>query len=507
MNDLRDGPGPRWRDALICFCLALATQAVYRVAWPPERGRDFVTYTMYYVEFWRSDLRLPFIMNFRTPLAPFFIGGLAELGGLRAVSVGLSICYASAAASTYLLGAFWNRQTGWLSALAVLAYPAYGALFHEIASDAVFAAAFIVWTAMICWTTSRQTPRWYATHAVAVVVLTLIRPSSLCFLVFVAFPWLIDALPTRIRVRCAATFAATAGVLLAAWCSYHAVRFGDFSVARGNAAITPLSRAMTERIVRSGNGPASQLLARAMEMDLITYEPYRSLGVTADGALASGDDRVWSDLVSLSDRTWGWNSNYAILRQVGIEAVRAHPWPYLASLGHDLAAFMGLVGYAPNATGAPAMIRVGTTEVPPPAEGIPEFPTVRILPRSYVNWSMSTPDGHVTPIDSIRSEPRLRRIEDGLRPPQPGSPKAAKALNAIGKMFPPPIVWLIAGVVGTARMRTRQRRVHLALIGMSMMLIVATLAAAGFIYHYRLPFDPLFIVFGVAGFVRHGLTA
>lgn len=47
------------RDALIIFSLAFPVLMLYRIAWPPEWGRDFLTYPPYYVDFWRSVPRLP----------------------------------------------------------------------------------------------------------------------------------------------------------------------------------------------------------------------------------------------------------------------------------------------------------------------------------------------------------------------------------------------------------------------------------------------------------------
>ena len=51
-----------------------------------------------------------------------------------------------------------------------------------------------------------------------------------------------------------------------------------------------------DRIVAPDNGPASRELARAVERELLTKEPYRSYGVDLDEFFSSGSDRVFSDM-------------------------------------------------------------------------------------------------------------------------------------------------------------------------------------------------------------------
>jgi hypothetical protein len=72
-------------------------------------------------------------------------------------------------------------------------------------------------------------------------------------------------------------------------------------------------------------------------------------------------------------------------------------------------------------------------------------------------------------------------------------------------MFPPPIIWLLAGVIGTIRLGSIQRRVFYLLIALALIAPLAGVVGQALLYHYRLPADPLFIVFGVAGFWRTGL--
>jgi len=38
---------------------------------------------------------------------------------------------------------------------------------------------------------------------------------------------------------------------------------------------------------------------------------------------------MWSDLVTLSDRKWGWDDDYHNLFYISIEAIQKHPITYL----------------------------------------------------------------------------------------------------------------------------------------------------------------------------------
>lgn len=493
-----------WRDTAMVFVVALIGMQCYRIAWPPSPGRDFTTYVLYYVGFWQSAPSFPMVMLFRTPVVPLLIGGLTELGGAWLVSVALGLAYATAVSATYLIGAFWNRQTGWLSALALLAYPSYAAFFHEIASDAVFASLFLAWIAAVVWTSAAPTPRRYAWHAVAVCLLILTRPIGQCFLAFAFFPWIVPGVSHRLRAQCAASFAITAAVILLVWSAHNAVRYGDFTIARGGKSIVPFYRAfLVEKIVRPENGPASLALAEAVRNDVLNREPYISYHIDQQRLFASGSERVWSDLFALSDRRWGWKAAYAPLQAVGLEAVRAHPLAYVQGVAHDLGAMLTLIGYASAATAAP---HAAVVEPSRASENVSPVPAMGdIIPQSSVWWLASTPDGHEPVLDEA-SNTRVLRISS-LLTPKAGSVRVADGLNKAGRLFPPMILWLLVGALGTWGIPGFARRVLFAVLAMSGIALLATVLGESLVYQYRMPFDPLCLVFGVAGFVRRGLRA
>jgi hypothetical protein len=215
-----------------------------------------------------------------------------------------------------------------------------------------------------------------------------------------------------------------------------------------------------------------------------------------------GDSRAWSDLLALSDRVWGWETRYATLRDAGIEAVLAHPRPFVEGVAHDAMATLGIIGYPPPVAGA--------APPPPPAPPKPSPPGLPVptegqrVPFSYVFWLASSPTGQIHS-GEMPTRPRFTRIATAI-PQRPGLPGLANLLEKGQKMFPVPLAWIVLGLIGTIRLGGVQRRVFYTLIAIALIAPMAGVVGQGLVYHYRLPADPLFIAFGIAGFWRLGLS-
>ena len=219
-----------------------------------------------------------------------------------------------------------------LVAAILLLYPGYGALFHEFSSDALSAAGFALWALAAVRVSLRPSAARFLLLGVGVVALVLIRPGNQVLLAFGLAPLVLGGL-WRARFARSGAFLGAAVGLLALWAGHNAVRYEDFAVARGTNIALPFFRAFAEdTIVSPENGPASRRLARAVEERLLTEEPYRSYGIDLDEFFSSGSDRMMEDVASLTDRVFGWDSDYAILRDVGLEAVREHPGTYAAGV-------------------------------------------------------------------------------------------------------------------------------------------------------------------------------
>ena len=520
-------PGSPQVDLLVLAGLAVAAFLVQSLAWPLSPGRDAQSYLTYYLEMGSADPVFPQNMLLRTPLAPLFNGLALDLGGAVVAEALMGVLYVTSVLATYRIGSFWSRPTGLASALALLLYPAYGAMFHQVSSDALFAFGLVVWVVFVTRTAASPTGPRFALNGLALFLLVMIRPSALALLpVLTAVPFLVPGV-MRECLRNAGLIAAIAVIALAAYAAYNGLRYGDFTVSRLSAAQLPLTRVLqNDGIVEPGNGPASRDLARALKTDLLRREPYRSYGVTLDEFLQTVNG--WSDLPALSDRTWGWDSDYGKLRAVALEAIAQHPLTYARGVGGTVREELG-AGYRLDAPQAPPPPRTIECELACVGRGL-TYINGKLLPRPHSEgqvpqhfgfWFESTPDNSIRTDWSSYARPkpvfryadveaRYERLAADVRdmmsklPSRDGSYTWASRLNRITGRLPSMLVWLALGMLGFALRPQRHARllVWLAVVGLS--LVVGTALGSPSSALYRLPTDPLYIVFGAAALLGSG---
>jgi hypothetical protein len=257
-----------------------------------------------------------------------------------------------------------------------------------------------------------------------------------------------------------------------------------------------------DRIVSADNGPASARLAKAVEDDLLRREPYRSLGLDVDTVMGSGDSRVWSDLVSLSDRTWGWDADLAVLRAAGFEAIRAHPLRYL----HGVASTWK-TAFRNNLTPGPTQVSTDRRRGP---EELATFRPhgQRVIPFSFQDYRGSRPGGPSH--DQPRDEPQVGwwsvpygTLHGSVRD---GSPGVARFLNdVVTDLYPPMYVFVLLGFAGVFLCPHPARWVMLFIAGLALGHVLIVYAIEHVVLEYRTAFDAVFILLGVAGFTRNGL--
>jgi hypothetical protein len=520
-------PGSARVDLLVIAALAVAAFAVQSVAWPLSPGRDAQSYLTYYLELGSADPVFPQNMLFRTPLAPLFNGLALDLGGVVVAEVLMGVLYVGSVLATYRVGHFWSRSAGLAAALGLLLYPGYGAMFHLVSADAPFAFGLVAWALFICRTAASPTRTKFALNGLALFVLVMIRPSAVGLVpVFAALPFLLGG-AMRQRLRNAAIFGVTAVLALAGWAAYNDLRYGDFTISRLSGVQLPLYRTLIiDRIVQPGNGPASRDLSRAVESELLRREPYRSYGVTLDEFLQSFGG--WSALPTLADRTWGWGDDYGKLRAVALEAIEQHPTTYARGVVKTVRQELGLTyqPYPPQAPPRartipcelgcvdPGLRRINGRFLPPPAEG-------EKVPRHFAFWHESTPDNSIrTDWSSLRhpklvfrnagDQARYKRLAADLGgmmsklPSRDGSFIWSGRLNKITGWLPSMVVWLALGILGFALRPQRHAGllIFIALLGLGS--VVGTALGSPSSPMYRLPTDPLYIVFAAAALLGSG---
>jgi len=475
--------------AVTCFAAALAVYGIESIAWPLRAGRDAATYLEYYVDIWHVHPAYPFLMLFRTPLAPLVFGALLQAGGPVLAEVAMAFAYATSVLAFALVARRFGRSAAVVTAVALLVFPAYGALFHQVSSDPIFALALALWVLALTRAVAAGRVRGFVVAAVALVAMVLARPGAEALLVSAVVPLFLPAVWRR-RLVLAGAYLAAAVVLLLAWSSYNDLRYGDFTVARGTWAGTPFYRTFVmEKIVQPRNGPASRELAQAVQTDLLTKRPYAQHHVTVAQFFSVEDDNMWDDLVNLSDRVWGWNSNYAILRRAGVEAIERHPGLY----AHDVVSGMWSEVSSPyrwDATRMPAAAA--------PARALAAAPADLATIGGNRWWLASTPSGRLP--DQARVDRQYREVSKLLRhlPDRSGSTSFASALNWISRIFPRMAIWIALGLVALLVRRNRAALPLLALVAGGLLVVLATLLGYGPTPEYNLPFDPVYVLFGVA---------
>jgi Dolichyl-phosphate-mannose-protein mannosyltransferase len=506
----------RRRGALILFALGLAVYAVRAIGWPLVGGRDLDEYVYDYIQFLDWHPLLPWSMLFRTPATPIVLGLSLDVGGGHLAEPLMGVLYAGSVVAWSAAARTFGARAALLVALALLVYPAYGLMFHELSSEPVFAAAFSLWALLVARAARSSTVRSFVLVGLGVALLALVRPGNAVLLVFVLFP-LALAGSWRSRAKWAGAFLVAAIVPLAAWAVLNGVRFGDYTLARGGNAVIPFYRAfISDRIVSPDNGPASRKLARAIRLHLLTRNPYKGYGVTLHEVFTSGSFRIHEDLYVLSDQVFGWSSDYSVLRDAGIEAVRAHPGKYasgvLSTVWHQLSRSDFRT---PPSTGAPpaaastptasATATGGKAALPPPTEGQP-------IPAGQSVW-ISRPDNSIRDVWTspthhhfVFSKPGEKRRFDAIirerdrlfaaLPHRRPNAQLLLRFNQLSRWYPRSILWIALGIAALVWRRPRNGRTLVALALAALVVIVFNALGLFADPHFALPVAPAFVLFG-----------
>ncbi|MER3412471.1 MAG: hypothetical protein C4305_09390, partial [Thermoleophilia bacterium] len=503
----------RWAPAAVFAC-ALGLWWLEAIALPLAPGRDFGTYLGAYVELFQAHpIDLGYVLN-RTPIAPLVMGGLLDLAGGALAAPAMSLLFAASVTAWFAAARAVSGAGAVLVAGVLLLWPGYAILFHELSADAVFAAAFAGWSLLaVRATISGARAGRMAALGLGAGGLALVRPGNQALLVLALLPLALRA-PWRTRLWAGLAFALAMAAVLGGWTLHNGLRFGNYTFARGGNATIPFFRAfVTDKIVRPDNGPASRELAQAVERRLLPEEPYRSYGITLDEFFRSGSARMHEDLVALSDRVKGWGTNHRWLREVGVEAVRAHPLRYARGVARTVWDLLSGGLYRPLGTDAGSPERepggpgetivVNGLRLPKPSEGEPipaphEGGVATPDGSIYTEWTSPT-EHHlvfVHPGDAERYRALHRRMDAlaGRLPEGGGSLTLQRRLNQASRWYPPAAFWLALALV-TFLVR-RPRGASSVAVPAAAGMIVVILSALGLPAepHYSLPVAPAFLL-------------
>jgi len=499
--------------------IALAEYALVSIAFPLAAGRDLGTYLRASFELRADEVVLPQALLMRAPVTGVVAEGLLALGPLAA-EVAMALLYALAVLCWWRVGRTVGVAPGIVVAALVLAYPGYVLLFHRLASDALYAAAFALAALLTARLVGSRTPGRAAAVGLGLALLVLIRPVSLVLVLF-APALLLAREGWRPRVTALAALTAAVALPLLVWAGHNAARADDFTVVRGAGHGLPLYRAfVVDRIVSPENGDASRELARAVTDDLLPREPYRSYDIELDTFFGSGSARMHEDLIGLADRTWGWDDDYAHLARVGREAVRAHPGTYARGVARDSWRLLWWPVYLPLAESeavAPVRQPALVSQLPQPTEGQP-------IPSASVSAFISTPDGRFREVWSSATEHEIyaddpsdgahldrlnRRVDEllGAFSDRGASTELGRWLDRASRWFPRPALWLALGLVAFGVRRPRRMATPLVLTAAALLVTLGTSLAVPAAAEYSVPVAPAFLLLAAAGLLAPRTTA
>jgi len=373
-------------SAIALFVLTLAVFAVESVVLPVHPGRDMGRYIQTFQQLAYQVSIVPSDLNTRGPLAALGVGVPLSIGGWAA-EIWLALLYASSILAWGVVAMTFGKRAALLTTGLLLVYPGYGILFHALASDSLFAAAFAGWAVLLTRAIMRPSVSPFLYAGLGMGALVLVRPANQVLIVVALVPLLVSG-PWRERLRWVAAFFVGAVAVAQSWRIYAAWRYDDSVALRPSSAalvvalvLLPLLfsppwrrrlavgvaalavagiaavavRGVTlqsptyylrgvaqvpqgnvylfrafemQRIVSPQNGPASRKMARVVQRRLLDEEPYRSYGVTLDEFFSSGSDRIFGDLTSLSGEV--------DLNAVTNEAIRKHPRAFASGIARTL---------------------------------------------------------------------------------------------------------------------------------------------------------------------------
>ena len=492
----------------VVFLLGLADYAIRAIGWPLIGGRDLDEYLYDYAQLLDRHPVLPWSMLFRTPVPGIVDGAALDVAGGFFAEPLLAVLFAASVVAWTAAARSFGPRAALLTAVALLLYPAYGLMFHELSSEPVFAAVFALWGLLVARAAESPSPRTFALVGLGVALLALVRPGNALLLVFALFVLAVPGTWRR-RTTLAAAFVGAALVPLVAWSVVNGVRFGDYALARGGNAVIPFYRAyITDKIVRPDNGPASRKLAAAVRAHLVTRNPYKAYGVTVGDVFRSGSFRIHEDFYVLSDQVFGWDTNYSVLRKAGIEAVEKHPGKYTSGVLHTIwqqlskSYFRTPPGPPPPAS-TPTVVRKGG-RLPAPSEGQP-------IPAGQSVW-VSRPDNCIREVWTSAVEhhftfcsPTIRRRFDAVRndvnglfrnlPTRLGNAQLALRMNQASRWYPRLFLWIAVGLIALVVRRPRGWPTLLAL-GLAALFVIAFNALGLFADpRFALPVAPAFVLF------------
>jgi hypothetical protein len=305
---------------------------------------------------------------------------------------------------------------------------------------------------------------------------------------------------------------AAALVPLAAWSGVNSIRYDDFTVARGGKAWVPFYKVLSLRDIDPANGPASRRLAGMIERDVLTLPQYRRLHVDLHTYLLAAGNLEAIRLIALSDRDFGWSSNYSVLYDTARETIRHHRGAYVHSVENTFWHFFWFrfalepVRRRPPPPPGPPVFTVAGKPAPSPEALSPVAQAARYgfvwCPTNAIDRCIFR-DPAVA-FHSPAQQRRYRELVDRVRdwnsqlPIRDGVRALEGKANTLSWHEPAPFFWIVLALIGIALRRPRGwPALVLTGIGAALVLFVTALSQQPQA-EFSIPLMPVFVLAAVA---------
>ncbi len=476
-------------DILLFF---LVSQGIH-----PSGGADAISYLAAYYD------TNPGATFFRTVLSSQIIGILSGLSPtLFHVSLLLLhlIYLISAYYAATILGVFAARI---ITAL-VLLHIQVNVLFHQLASDNLSALGVACFAALAVRWYTRNRPSTHLFLGFAAFLLVLIRPSNLPFILFGFMPILCHGLNRR-NLQYTLAFFAMFATGIVGYCMYNQTRHGIFEVAAGRELI-PSFFLFNSGKFSPENGPASAKLFDLIDRELMTKPPYVNLGMNAKTYFARHGRNMFNDMLLI-------DSYYApgTVRRASLETIQHHfleltgAWLkrlyFILNHYHSLELNPQAEQTAPivpqsNLSPLPAAADHNPADVPKGFNSMPEGLHLydELSQDQIKRWQQRHPNPADSPSFEQQIQPHLHFLKPG-----PGHYTASLLISHFMITIVPPMGFFFLAGLGLV---TQVHRKEIRLLLLLFIPALAIIMISSLLYPiatYRIPFDLLIIITGVAG--------
>lgn len=499
------------RGALALFGLAVVAFALQAAAWPLQRGRDSWDYWLWFLQALDRDPPVDALMPFRTPVTPLVTGAPMWLGGARLTEILLAVAYAATIVAWAWAVAPLGRRVAVATGLVMLVNLPFAGLFHEISSDFAFASLFAVWAGVVIRALVHPSRRNLVLLGVGVAALTLCRPTGQVAVVACVLVPLIALRSWRPRLTGVAIALVAAAVPLGLWAVHNGIRYDDYAVARGGKAWVPFFRVAGS--VDPANGDASRSLADAVEREVLTQPPFATRDVDVETYFRGASNFEIVRMIALTDRVFGWDTDYDVLFDASIEAIRQDPWGYVRTVGDTVWTFLSQ-RYAPETRERPVPIPPQPAETtvdgrPFPAP-ISMSPLVEAARYGFV-WCPTdelrrcvVPDADRV-LGSAAAGARYRELTDTIAdwnaqlPIRSSNASLASKAGTASWRWPVSILWILVAAAAIAWRRPRGTAAVLVLGTVALLILVVHALSQSPQNEFALPVAPVWIVAALVG--------